>query len=135
MLKITAINVQEKKKDRCNIFVDGEFYVALSLEIVMNYRLKAGQEIDKKALDDIVFEGQKSDALKLAINYVSKALKTKKQVSISIGIKASFANPINKREIGFKIIRNERITHKSKLFIKLINPLQKVAGSNFPLWI
>lgn len=80
MLKITAINVQEKKKDRCNIFVDGEFYVALSLEIVMNNRLKSGQEIDKKALDEIVFEGQKSDALKLAINYVSKALKTKKQV-------------------------------------------------------
>ena len=80
MPKITAINPQERKKDRCNVFVDGEFFVALSLETILKNRLKAGVEIDKHDLDLIVFEGQKADALILSINYVSKALKTKKQV-------------------------------------------------------
>ncbi len=80
MPKITDIIVQEKKKDRCNLFIDGEFYVGLSIETVVLSRLKTGMEIAKKDLDQIVLDGQKADALKLSINYVSKALKTKKQV-------------------------------------------------------
>lgn len=80
MPKITQITIQANKKDRCNIFIDGEFRMGLSLETVMRYRLKTGTEITDKELSEIAFDSEKSQALVKAINYVSKNLKTKKQV-------------------------------------------------------
>lgn len=80
MAKITAINVQEKNKERCNIFIDGEFRFGLSLEIVMKRRLKVGLELSETEINEISFDGQKSEALAKGLGYVSKALKTKKQV-------------------------------------------------------
>jgi len=80
MAKITALSVQEKNKKRCNLFIDGEFFSGVSLETVMKFRLKIGQEIDQKDLADLVFDSEKILALEKAITYTTKALKTKKQV-------------------------------------------------------
>lgn len=80
MPKITQITIQSNKKDRCNIFVDGEFRIGLSIETVMRRRLKTGMEITDKELSEIAFDGEKEEALAKALNYVSKNLKTKKQV-------------------------------------------------------
>jgi regulatory protein len=77
---ITSVSVQEKNKKRCNLFVDGEFFSSISLEIALKYRLKNGLEISQSELCEIVNESNKIEALSLAINYVTKALKTKKQV-------------------------------------------------------
>ncbi len=82
MYKITAISVQEKNKDRCNLFLDGEFYAGISLEVALLKGLKVGESISEEALISIVFESDKAEALKRAINYVSKALKTKKQLKV-----------------------------------------------------
>ena len=41
MAVITEITAQKKKKDRCNIFVDGAFFCGLQAETVVKYRLKA----------------------------------------------------------------------------------------------
>ncbi|MCQ2387636.1 MAG: RecX family transcriptional regulator [Clostridia bacterium] len=79
-MKITSLTVQEKHKDRCNIFVDGEFYKGITIETAMQFHLKVGLEIDEKTLKEIIAEGEKKDALNKAINYISKALKTKSQV-------------------------------------------------------
>ena len=80
MAKITALSVQEKNKKRCNLFIDGEFFAGVSLETVLKFRLKVGQEIDQKDLADLVFDSEKISALEKAITYTTKALKTKKQV-------------------------------------------------------
>lgn len=80
MAKITAISVQEKNKKRCNLFLDGEFFSGLSLEIAMQYRLKVGMEIDQMDLADIILSSDKIEALEKAISYTTKSLKTKKQV-------------------------------------------------------
>ena len=75
-----ALSVQEKNKKRCNLFIDGEFFAGVSLETVLKFRLKVGQEIDQKDLADLVFDSEKILALEKAITYTTKALKTKKQV-------------------------------------------------------
>ena len=80
MSKITNITVQEKNKNRCNIFIDGDFFIALSKELVYKYSLKEGLELEDSQIAEIRLESEKSDALSKAINYVSKSLKTKKQV-------------------------------------------------------
>ena len=79
-MKITDISLQSNNKNRCNLLVDGKFFCGLSLETVMKYRLKGGLDVDKKFLDGVVLESEKSDALSKAIAYLSKRLKTKREV-------------------------------------------------------
>lgn len=80
MAKITAVSVQEKNKKRCNLFIDGEFFVGLSLETAIKFRLKPNMEVDQKDLAEIIFEDEKLQALEKAIAYTSNSLKTLKQV-------------------------------------------------------
>ena len=80
MPEITQINIQTKNKKRCNIFVDGEFFVAVSVETVLKNRLKVGQFIDAKDLQQVVEENDRSEAFSKSLDYVSKSLKTKRQV-------------------------------------------------------
>lgn len=80
MPKITEITLQTKNKDRCNLYLDGDFAVGVSLETVMKNRLKVGMDIDKSEFLELVKENDKIEALNKAIIYVSKTLKTKKQV-------------------------------------------------------
>jgi regulatory protein len=80
MPKITTISLQKNNKNRCNLFIDGEFYKGISLESVYKNRLKEGQEISLDKLDYILMENERNDALSKALNYISKTLKTKRQV-------------------------------------------------------
>ena len=80
MPTITDITLQTKNKKRCNLFLDGEFYCALSYETVMKNYLKVGLLIDNEKLEIIVKENEKQEALNRAISYISKNLKTKRQV-------------------------------------------------------
>ena len=80
MPKITAITAQEKRKDRCNIYLDGEFYAGVSLETVMKFRLKSGAETDEARLKEILTDAENSEATEKALSYISKTVKTKRQV-------------------------------------------------------
>ncbi len=80
MPKITSISVQSKNKNRCNIYVDGEFFSGVSMETVYKSRLKVGLEIDEVSLKNILYDNERLEALNKAVDYLSKALKTKKQV-------------------------------------------------------
>ena len=77
---ITNVSVQKNNKKRCNVFVDNQFYCAMNIEIAVKNQLKSGLEIEKEQLEQIVFESQKQEALTKAADYISKNLKTKKQV-------------------------------------------------------
>ena len=80
MPKITNISIQEKNKKRCNIFIDGDFFIGIPIEVVYSHSLKVGGEVDKAKLLEIANEKDYLDALSKATAYVSKAIKTKKQV-------------------------------------------------------
>lgn len=106
MSKITQITIQEKNKNRCNVFVDGEFAFALSLDIVIKYGLKKDFVLDDSLFSEIRYEDEKMFAYSLALKYVSKTLKTKKQVITylkgkGVSDKAVF-NAVDKlKEYGF----------------------------------
>ena len=59
MPKITEITLQTKNKNRCNLFLDGEFFVSLSIETVVKNRLKKGQVVDRIKLADIILKTKK----------------------------------------------------------------------------
>lgn len=80
MPKITQISIQEKNKKRCNIFIDGDFFIGIPIELVYSHSLKVGAEVDKAKLLEIANEKDYLDALLKATSYLSKTIKTKKQV-------------------------------------------------------
>ena len=63
MSKITAITIQEKKKNRCNLFIDGVFFSGISMETVLKNRLKVGIEVDQEQLKFILEESERIEAL------------------------------------------------------------------------
>ena len=81
MAKITKIEVQKNNKQKVNIYLDNEYYARMYLDTCVKYGLKSGVQIDTNKLDEIIKESEKNMALNLAVGYVSKALKTQKQVS------------------------------------------------------
>ncbi len=80
MPTITSIVVQQKNKKRCNLFIDGEFFCGISVEAIIQNRLKKDIVLTDDELQRIVVEGQKGEALEKALTYVSKTIKTKRQV-------------------------------------------------------
>ena len=80
MSEITGLSVQEKNKERCNVFVDGQFFAGVPLETVLSLRLKVGKTVDAENLKEILETAELTDAMAKGLNYVSKALKAKRQV-------------------------------------------------------
>ena len=80
MVKISKVEVQAKNKSRVNVYVDGEFYTGLDLDTCVKYGLKANYEIEQERLDDIVKESERQSALSKSVKYMSRALKTTKQI-------------------------------------------------------
>jgi regulatory protein len=80
MPKITSISVQTKNKDRCNLFVDGNFFAGISLITLVKSRLKVDDEVDEKELKNLLLESERTQAFTKAVDYLSRAMKTKRQV-------------------------------------------------------
>lgn len=84
MSEITSVEPQKRDPQRCNVYVDGAFYCGVKLEVAVKYRLKAGMRIEKKRLDEIQLETEKSEALDRAMNSLSSGMKTEKQIRVSL---------------------------------------------------
>lgn len=81
MSEITAILPQKKDGTRCSIYINGQFYCGMKLEVVMQNRLKAGQDVELSYIDQLQFESEKATALDKALTHLSASMKTRKQIS------------------------------------------------------
>ncbi len=71
------IEIEKQKKDnRFNLFVDGEFYSGLNVDQVVKYNLKSGQDLEKDFIDQIVLESETFYAFNKVLKYISKSMKT-----------------------------------------------------------
>ena len=71
------IKLEKQKKDnRFNLFVDGEFYSGLNVDQVAKYNLKSGQDLEKDFIDQIVLESETFYAFNKVLKYISKSMKT-----------------------------------------------------------
>lgn len=77
---ITALEPQKKKKNRVNIFVDGEFAVGLSQDIVFKNRLKAGKEISSQQLEQLVKENELDKILLKVYRFLSYRPRSEKEI-------------------------------------------------------
>lgn len=76
---ITSITKQ-KKGDRVNIFLDGEFFCGLDMVTMMKNSLKEGMDIDEEELSAIQIESERQKAMDKAFEYAIKYFKPERKV-------------------------------------------------------
>ena len=80
MPKITDMQIQKNNKTRANVYIDGEFAFALEMLTVMKLGLKIGADVSTEKLTEAVFDSEKSVCFYKALNYLSRGMKTCKQM-------------------------------------------------------
>lgn len=81
MSKITKIEEQKKKKNRVNLYIDGEFASGLYKETLIKYHLYVGKELSHSELISIQSNENLVEAKERARNYLSYRHRSKKEVN------------------------------------------------------
>ena len=120
---IVTLEKQQKKENRFNLFLDGEFYSGLNLDQVVKYNLKNGLDIDKQKIDEIVLESEVFYAFNKVLKYISKAMKTEYDLRVYLKQKSFndevIENTINKLKLYNYVndeiyVKNYIQTYKNK---------------------
>lgn len=77
---ITKIEVQKKRKDRYNVFVDGEFRFGLDEGVLARLGLYDKKEIDESEIEQIEKEEVIAKAFNAAVNFLKARERSKKEV-------------------------------------------------------
>ena len=93
MSEITKIEVQSKDKNRASLYVDGEFFAGISIELCVKHGLKKGLDIEENKLKELILQDEKEKAFTKAIKHISSALKTTQQIKEYL-IKKGYSNQV-----------------------------------------
>ena len=80
MSKITRIEQQKKKKNRVNIYIDGEFSLGLYKDTVTKFHLYENKEISPDEISSIKAFEVITDAKEMVRNYISYRERSKKEI-------------------------------------------------------
>ena len=80
MSVITKIEAQKRSKDRVNIYVDEEYFMAVYAELVYTHSLKKGMEIDKESLESLLHDEMYMKAKNKALTILSKSDQSEKKI-------------------------------------------------------
>ena len=80
MAIITKIEAQKRSKDRVNIYVDEEYFMAVYAELVYTHSLKKGMEIDKNSLESLLHDEMYMKAKNKALSILSKSDQSEKKL-------------------------------------------------------
>lgn len=77
---VTKITVQKKRKDRFNVFIDGEYSFPISEAVLIKVGLHKGMTLTKERSAEIEKENYDYMAYTTAVNYLSYSLRSEKEV-------------------------------------------------------
>ncbi len=80
MCRITSIKRQTKNKKRVSIFVNGSYFGSLDEKTFLESELKSGDIIDDDKWQKLVITGEARIAFNKGISYISKMMRSEKQV-------------------------------------------------------
>lgn len=80
MATITKISVQQKNKDRFNIFLDEKYAFSVDADVLIKHELKKGMEIDEVFLSEIVYDDEIRKGYNSAINYLARRMRSEHEV-------------------------------------------------------
>src|SRR5688500_8940674 len=75
-VRISAIEPQKHHLERVNVYVDGEFRLALAHEVVLRAGLRTGDDVSEARLDELAAEDQLWKARDSALNLLSFRART-----------------------------------------------------------
>ncbi|WP_317294462.1 recombination regulator RecX [Ligilactobacillus saerimneri] len=79
--KITMIKTQ-KRPGRYNIYLDGKYAFALNEDVLIQFHLTKGMELDEEAIVQLKQADQVAQAKSRAIDYLSRQLRSEREVRI-----------------------------------------------------
>lgn len=79
MAIITSITAQ-KRRDRCNVYLDNKFYCGLQSVSLLSHNLKVGDEIDPKTLEEIQRESEAGVAFEKAISKLEVRMRSRAEI-------------------------------------------------------
>ncbi len=77
---VTALEQQKKDTSRLNVYMDGNFFCGLSVNIIAQYNIYQGKDIERKLLDEILFSELESRFFDRAVSYLVRSPKTEYQI-------------------------------------------------------
>ncbi len=90
---ISKITLQ-KNKSRYNIYIDEQYVLSVTEDVLVKFQLRKGLEITKEFLADIIAEEQIRKGYQLSINYLSYRMRSVKEVTDYLITKEFEANVI-----------------------------------------
>ena len=129
-MKISKVEPQKKNRNRCSIFIDGEYRFGLSKDLVLKYDVKEGDEIDEDLIRNVLQEAEKEKIKQRAykiLHYRDRSVQELKNRLLKIGFDQDLVNDVLKDFIEDKILDDERF---AKAFIRDYTYL-KLKGNRF----
>lgn len=80
MPKITKMEIQKRNKERVNIYIDGEYTLAVNREIVYKENLKTGEEINIEKLQIVAEKEEMLRCKDSALRIIERSYKTEKEI-------------------------------------------------------
>lgn len=115
---ITAITRQEKDKNRCSVFIDGEFTIGIYEDTLVKFRLRKGDEVTEIALNEIKLYDEINFGKKAALKYLSYKPRSKKEIEKKLKLLKLSDNSVNEVISWLESIKYLNDDHYSKLFIE-----------------
>ena len=79
-LLISSIEPQKKKKDRYNIYIDGEYMASLGAEAIVTFGLREGMLVDAETLKEAVSKDNAQYAFDSAASLLSHKMRTRSEL-------------------------------------------------------
>jgi len=95
-MQITLIEPQKKRKDRYNIYIDGEFRFGLDEGVVARFGLYEKKEISEKEIEQIEKEEVVAKAFNAAANFLRARERSEKEIRNKLRTKEYSENIIEK---------------------------------------
>ena len=87
MPQITAIKPQEKRKNRFNVYLDGQFALAISSELLVKEGLKVGQELSPQKTEELVTKDRLGRAQEQIYRFLCYRPRSEKEIHDYLGKK------------------------------------------------
>ena len=78
--KVTKIEIQKKRKNRCNIYLDEEFAFGLDQDILLKFDLYKGRELSDTDIENILDAEEKKNAKDRAIKFLSHRDRSEREI-------------------------------------------------------
>ncbi|HEY5600747.1 MAG TPA: RecX family transcriptional regulator [Patescibacteria group bacterium] len=100
MPQISAIEPQKRKKDRLNIYIDGQFGFGIDVASAKQQKLEVGQNLTGEKLNEIILESQVGKLLDKVYRFLSYRGRSEKEIKNYLKEKIAKESGLKFREIS-----------------------------------